>query len=699
MARSLLLAAVLLLAASASAQTFRPANGPWTRAHDLVGSTPDGRIFARVGQRLGVTTDGGTSWTVVSETVAPTRIAGNGSAIYGAFPDGVRLSTDGGATWTPFGLDGLNIRDIAVDETVYALTQAAVYRLGDLAAWEPTAFPSVPGTYLSRLDAAGGTVAVGGMEPSCTGFNTTTGLYRSRDGGASWQRTRGTGNVADVAVAPDGTAYFATTDGEGCLNSPLAGGLFAQAPTAASAVLRSGGDTGGVAIDAAGQPVTLRSEAYPAAQVSEIAITGDAVVFGTRPLTGYCFDPPCGFTSSSGLYAVRFAGAEPVGFERPFVRALTQEGGTPVVPSDGAVYRLVANRFEFAVPLGDVRAFATLPWMPTTTLALSGGGGAGPSPPFISAFSYPLALALSGDALATELYTVGTASATSSGDRVLTASTPTYGPSGGVLVTAEAGSNFRLEYDGIGTVAAVGGTTVYAGAIDGITLSSTPPPARIFRSDDRGETWDPDDAGITARDVYAFAEAGGLHLAGTSGGAFARTPGAGWQPDGLAGRTVYTLYSAPDGLLAGTDDGLFRRVAAGTWSRYGAGVDGRSVYAVLTATDAYGAWTGVGTDAGLFQTRPFGVASEEGAPVALAALRVSTAPNPGRGQRTVRLTGVSGQVSVAVFDGLGRLVADLGTSVSLERTWDASRLPAGVYVVRATTEAGAVAMARAVVVR
>ena len=95
--------AVLFAASAAGAQTFRPAAGPWTRAHELVGSAPDGRIFARVGQRLGMTSDGGRTWTVVSETVVPTRLAGDGAALIGAFPNGVRRSVDNGATWTPVG--------------------------------------------------------------------------------------------------------------------------------------------------------------------------------------------------------------------------------------------------------------------------------------------------------------------------------------------------------------------------------------------------------------------------------------------------------------------------------------------------------------------------------------------------------------------------------------------------------------------
>ncbi len=700
MTRSLLLSVLLLASAAPHAQTFRPAGGPWTRAHELVGSTPDGRIFARVGPRLGVTRDGGRTWTVVSETAAPSRIAGSGSALYGAFPDGVRLSTDGGATWTPFGLDGQSISDVAVGETVYALAETAVYRLGDLAVWQPTTRPGeARGARLSRLDAAGGTVAVAAYEPSCGGSYIQAAFYRSRDAGATWTRSLGTGYPQDVAVAPDGTAYFATTTGGLCppLGIVSPGGLFEQRPVDDATFQRGGGERGGVAIDAAGRPVSEPEVNDPGLLVSGIALSGSTILFGTRPVIDCGFDPPCAFVSSSGLYAARDGRNEPVGFDRPPVRALTIDAGAPVVPSDGAVYRLDSGRFAFAAPLGNVRAFVTLPWAPATTLALSGGAGI-PTPPNLVTYPYnqPLMLPISGGPPPSlYLRIAATASATVSGNRVLTASLDLG--RAGVLVTTENDSGSRtLAYRDIGSVGAVGGATVYAGAVDGIAQYGPAPAARIFRSDDRGDSWTPDDAGLTARNVYAFTTAGPLHLAGTNAGVFARTPGAPWQPAGLDGRRVLTFYDAPDGLLAGTDDGLFRRDAAGAWSRYGQGLDGRAVYAVLATTDAFGPWLGVGTDVGLFQTRAFGVAAE-GAPAAAAALRVQTLPNPARGARTVRVSGAP--AAVAVFDALGRVVADLGTVAGGDVRWDASGLPTGVYVVRATTEAGASASVRAVVLR
>ncbi len=702
------LALALLLVSPVAAQSFRPAGGPWTRNHALVGSAPDGRIFARVGPRLGVTRDGGRTWTVVSETVAPTRIAGSVSALYGAFPDGVRLSTNGGATWTPFGLDGQSILDLAVAETVYALTAPAVYRLGDLAEWQPTTRPGAArGARLARLDAADGTVAVAAYEPSCSGYYTQAAFYRSRDAGATWTRSLGTGYPQDVAVAPDGTAYFATITGDVCLSIVTPGGLFEQGPTAAAALLRGGGERGGVAIDAAGRPVSEPDVNEPGISISEIAIAGSTVVFGTRPLYGSCFDPPCEFTPPSGLYTVRDGRLEPVGFVPSRVQALGVFENRPLVPSDGAVYELDVG-LRVRLPLGLVRAF--VPVSPDILIALAPGQQI-PNPPFLGSggLSYPNALPLGGSA-PYALSDLPTASAVAVGPRVVTASNQ-YGRSGLFVTPQDGYPELKLEANDIGAVGRLGEETLYAGSIDNVWQfgsSSPAPAARLFRSDDAGETWTPDDAGMTARNVYAFDVIGAgparLDLAGTSGGVFARTPGQPWQADGLADRTVYTLYTAPAGLLAGTDDGLFLRNAAGAWARYGAGLDGRTVYAVLATDDAFGPWLGVGTDAGLFQTRSFGVASETPALPAAARLAVTTVPNPARGLRTVRVDGLSdASASVSVFDLLGRRVADLGAHEarvggSINVSWDALALPAGVYVVRVRSGSN-VATVRAVVTR
>lgn len=705
MARSRLLAAVLLLATAASAQTFRPADGPWTRDHALVGSTPDGRIFARVGQRLGVTADGGASWTVVSETVAPTRLAGNGGTLYGAFPDGVRVSTNGGSSWTRAGLDGQTVLDVAVAETAYAVTRTTVYRLGGGGVWQPLALPpdTPQGFGLNLVGAGGGTVAVAGYVPQCSGVSFRTVFFRSRDAGATWVRTEGSGAASGVAVAPDGTAYFATRDAEGCSNTTSPGALYAQAPAQAAAVVLNSSEAGGVTVDPTGNPVTGPS--IPGLNVSGVALSGGAVVIGTRSVSSCNIDPPCSFVSSSGLYASRPGGETPVGFAASEVRALAlaRVGSAVAVPSDGAIYSLRSADLAFMTPLGGVRALVPVPGASGATLALAAGPreGDGQNPAY-SASGLPLAALLgTGSTSYLPLSALATVSAVVAGDRILSVSKGFYSSPAVYVTDAPSLDDTRAttEYSDLGSVG-VAGATVYAGSVEGLWQNSqlAPMPARILRSDDRGDTWVPDADGMQARYVYAFAEAGGLHLAGTSGGVFSRTPGAAWRLTGLSGRAVFTFYAAPDGFLAGTDDGLFRRDAAGAWTRYGQGLSGRAAYAVLATTDALGAWIGVGTDAGLFQTRALSVAAET-PPEVLAGLRVSTAPNPGRGIRTVRLTGATGRVAVAVFDGLGRRVADLGADATVERAWDASRLPAGVYVVRATAEGGGVATSRAVVVR
>lgn len=688
-------------------------DGPWTRRHVLVGSAPDGRVFATTGTRLGVTTDGGQSWTVVSETVAPRQIVADGSALIGAFPDGVRVSTDGGATWTPAGLDGQGVLDVAADGSQrYALTASALYANAG-AGWQPV--PTRPdgsaGAILARVDAAGGTIAVGGFEQQCTGIYGQAVFYRSRDGGATWARTAASGAIADVAVAADGTAYFATSDGQGCLNQATPGGLFAQAPGAPAAVLRQGGDIGGVALDAAGQPVTAPPGLDPAIRVSGVAVSGEAVVVGTRSVASCGIDPPCFYQSSSGLYAGRGGAVEPVGFAPSRVRALALVGGELVVPSDGALYRLAAGAFAFDVPLGGVRAFVPVPATPGATLALSAGADDLFGNGQLSASGLPLAVVLGvAEPTYTPLQDYATASASVSGDRILTASSRFYDAPGLYVTSGTEYPRRTLTYGDLGSVAAVDGATVYAGAVDGLWAfpPSGPPPARLFRSDDRGETWTPDAAGMTARNVFAFTAVGTgpsrLDLAGTSGGVFARTPGGAWQADGLADRTVYTFYAAPDGLLAGTDDGLFRRDADGAWTPFGTGLAGRTVYAVLATDDGFGPWLGVGTDAGVFATRPFGVGTEVPAASPRGPLAVSTVPNPGRGRRTVRVDGLGSEPAlVAVYDLLGRRVADLGahdatSSGRLEVEWDASRLPAGVYVVRVQRGRSTVAV-RAVVTR
>ena len=80
-------------------------------------------------------------------------------------------------------------------------------------------------------------------------------------------------------------------------------------------------------------------------------------------------------------------------------------------------------------------------------------------------------------------------------------------------------------------------------------------------------------------------------------------------------------------------------------------------------------------------------------------------PNPGRGDITIpiELPGDTDDVQISVFDTQGREIAVLGDGISLplgypEATWDASAIPAGLYLIRVTTPTAS-QTARAVVLQ
>ncbi|MEP0548356.1 MAG: T9SS type A sorting domain-containing protein [Rhodothermales bacterium] len=101
-----------------------------------------------------------------------------------------------------------------------------------------------------------------------------------------------------------------------------------------------------------------------------------------------------------------------------------------------------------------------------------------------------------------------------------------------------------------------------------------------------------------------------------------------------------------------------------------------------------------------FGTERFPVAAEPTAPEE-SALTLAVYPNPVRGDATVRFAlDVPQRVTLAVFDVLGRrvLTTDLGPQPAGEamHRLDVARLPAGLYVVRLTGDAGTSGTARIV---
>ena len=68
-----------------------------------------------------------------------------------------------------------------------------------------------------------------------------------------------------------------------------------------------------------------------------------------------------------------------------------------------------------------------------------------------------------------------------------------------------------------------------------------------------------------------------------------------------------------------------------------------------------------------------------------AAPALAVWPNPTAGRATVSLAHASGTVRVAVYDALGRQVAQLHDGpVTAEASWPLANLAPGVYVIRAT---------------
>jgi hypothetical protein len=156
--------------------------------------------------------------------------------------------------------------------------------------------------------------------------------------------------------------------------------------------------------------------------------------------------------------------------------------------------------------------------------------------------------------------------------------------------------------------------------------------------------------------------------------------------DGSNPQTVFTqaaFLADPDVAAAGVTE----YTPGGTGNGYMDYFDGRLYLAGSS---------GFGGVPGLFEAvLGGGVASEPGAPEAAFALAVG--PNPASEAATVRVAvGAAQALEVAAYDLLGRRVALLfeGTALAgapVTARLDVSRLPAGVYVVRAVGEAGAAA--------
>jgi photosystem II stability/assembly factor-like uncharacterized protein len=188
-------------------------------------------VYAGVGNLLYRSSDGGTSWTAVSETgyypsitVDPT----DPRTVYAGGTRHVRKSIDGGATWVTksAGLPPFeDVESIVVDPSapnvLYAgISDSGVYKSNDGGeTWTPigplvgTNALSVTALALDPSDpdtifAAGFAAAVGGI-----------GVYRSTNGGASWATTPLPLTTRSLAFAPSAPGRLLAGTGEGIWRS------------------------------------------------------------------------------------------------------------------------------------------------------------------------------------------------------------------------------------------------------------------------------------------------------------------------------------------------------------------------------------------------------------------------------------------------------------------------------------------------
>jgi hypothetical protein len=208
--------------------------------------------------------------------------------------------------------------------------------------------------------------------------------------------------------------------------------------------------------------------------------------------------------------------------------------------------------------------------------------------------------------------------------------------------------------------------------------------------------------GLTNTSVSALAVSGSHLYAGTEGGVFASTDnGTHWAEvnTGLTSTNVTALALYGSNLFAGTMDGdLFVTTDNGaSWSLVSSGLPGNPIYSLgVGGTDLFAGIAGIGV-----WRRPLSevvsVTRDPDAGVSREFYLAQNYPNPFNPVTRIEFRVASREfVTLKVFDPLGREVAVL---VNEEKspgvhavTWDASKMPSGMYLCR--FQAGAFAETR-----
>ncbi|MDQ6894467.1 MAG: hypothetical protein M3167_17555 [Acidobacteriota bacterium] len=525
-------------------------------AHETVYAGTNGGVFKSV--------NAGASWTarrtglgkiaVLTLAIDPS----DSSTLYaGTATAGVFKSTDRGSTWGAMnnGLPQTEIRSLAVapapSGTIFAATSGGVYRSADAArTWNPA-----PGFAASVR-----TVAVDPLTPSIVyagteGVFTTSGVFKSMDGGASWApMNTGLGNATVLSVAASPTVagmVFLGTQGGGVFVTTNAGatwrGLVGSPETVNDVVL----DPAGAAVFAGGTTGFFRSPDQGRTWA------GSNVSFSTFTVNGLVMDP----SSSNILYA---------GVGRPG----TTGGGVYKTTNAGGTWAPASN----GLPDRTVQALVIDTGFPATIYAGTNGGGIYRSRDGGATWSSANAGLTSTVVLSIAVGRSGIVYA-GTGDGVFRS------PDAGLTWTAASGG---LSDRSVLALAVDPGASdvVYAGTASG-----------VFKTSDGGRNWtatnfgnrgvlslavDPANSAVVYAGTFSSVNPGSL----TGYGVYKSTDaGASWAAanGGIEGLAILTLAADPaGGLFAGTGKGVFRSASgAGTWTGVNEGLSDEVVSSIL----------------------------------------------------------------------------------------------------------------------
>jgi len=456
------------------------------------------------------TTDGGATWTALggpaSDRVATIAVdPATPTTVYAGYEDfGVYKSVDGGTTWTPLGpsvgAQPLSVEDLAIDPADPAVVYAAGYLAGTApsvgvyrstdggATWDDTPLVALVRTLV--LDPSDGAVLVAGTQDGI-------GLWRSEDAGASW-----------------------SASGDGLVNTSV--GALATAPSAAGVAYAAAAGEG---VFRTGDGGTTWSPTTFTADLGQFfALAVDPSASGTVYLG----------TQSDGVFKTTDAGASWLPVAAPTLALVTAVVIDPVAPAT-----------VYAGGFGGVARSTT-------------GGAAWTT---VNTGLFPVVTALAIDPSAPSTVYAGT--------------DPLMGPFTGVFKTTDSGAHWSAVNVGLeGT----SGVAVQALAIDPAvpaTLYAALEGGGVFKTSDGGASWSEasdglvvgDESSVDVRVLAVDAAVPGTVWAGTTGaGVYVTNDGGGsWRPanDGLANPSVRALAVEPGRVYAGTAaNGAFVRAVA-----------------------------------------------------------------------------------------------------------------------------------------